>query len=134
MYKIYKIFLSNSSSSKTSINHFIITFLCHPSSSSIFPQVSWIITSTKESLAMVIQYVNWWGEIVERFIEAILVYDTKALTLKDTLETLFSRHNISISRLRVQCSHIISDMNLGCCISKIIWVIQKIDIIEYHLK
>ena len=42
------------------------------------------------------------GRVVERFLGIVHVSDTTALSLKAAIEALFSKHNLSLSRIRGQ--------------------------------
>lgn len=56
--------------------------------------------STKEQMAIVIRYVHKNGHVVEHILDIIHVTDTNALSLKTAIDALFSKHSLSISRLR----------------------------------
>ncbi|XP_024042885.1 zinc finger MYM-type protein 1-like [Citrus clementina] len=58
--------------------------------------------STKEQMAVVLCYVDKRGHVVERFIGIEHVIDTKAVSLKASLDIVFARHGLSMSRLRGQ--------------------------------
>ncbi|ESR54916.1 hypothetical protein CICLE_v10018973mg [Citrus x clementina] len=58
--------------------------------------------STKEQMAVVLRYVDKRGHVVERFIGIEHVIDTKAVSLKASLDIVFARHGLSMSRLRGQ--------------------------------
>ncbi|XP_050111776.1 uncharacterized protein LOC126590342 [Malus sylvestris] len=58
--------------------------------------------STKEQMAIVLRYVDKNGHVVERFIGIKHVTSTAALSLKETIDEVFSRHKLSMSRLRGQ--------------------------------
>ncbi|CAH9140347.1 unnamed protein product [Cuscuta epithymum] len=58
--------------------------------------------STKEQMSVVIRYVDDTGHVKERFIGVEHVTSTTSLALKEAIDTLFSRYNLSISRLRGQ--------------------------------
>ncbi|KAM1571243.1 hypothetical protein ACFX10_036159 [Malus domestica] len=58
--------------------------------------------STKEQMAIVLRYVDKNGHVVERFIGIEHVTSTDALSLKETIDGVFSRHKLSMSRLRGQ--------------------------------
>ncbi|CAN6693287.1 unnamed protein product [Malus baccata var. baccata] len=58
--------------------------------------------STKEQMAIVLRYVDKNGHVVERFIGIEHVTSTAALSLKETIDEVFSRHKLSMSRLRGQ--------------------------------
>ena len=58
--------------------------------------------SMKDQMAVLLRYVNKRGQIVERFIGIEHVTSTTALSLKAAIDNLFSRHGLSISRLRGQ--------------------------------
>ncbi|KAJ6942948.1 zinc finger MYM-type protein 1-like [Populus alba x Populus x berolinensis] len=58
--------------------------------------------SIKEQMTVVIRYVDNNGHIIERFLGIQHVSDTTASSLKAAIEALFSKHGLSISRLRGQ--------------------------------
>ncbi|CAN6691240.1 unnamed protein product [Malus baccata var. baccata] len=58
--------------------------------------------STKEQMAIVLRYVDKNGHVVERFIDIEHVTGTAAISLKETIDEVFSRHKLSMSRLRGQ--------------------------------
>lgn len=58
--------------------------------------------SVKEKKDVVIRYVNNHGEVLERFIGVVHVKDTNALSLKSAIDNLFSKHGLSISKVRGQ--------------------------------
>ena len=53
-------------------------------------------------MIVVFRYVDKNGNVVERFIGIEHVASTTAMSLKQTLDKLFSKHGLSISRLRGQ--------------------------------
>ena len=58
--------------------------------------------STKEQMAVALQYVDKKGHVVERFLGIKHVTNTSALSLKAAVEDLFCRHGLNLSRLRGQ--------------------------------
>ena len=58
--------------------------------------------SNKEQMAVVLRYVNKKGSLVERFLGIVHVPDTSSLSLKLAIESLFSIHGVSLSRLHGQ--------------------------------
>ena len=58
--------------------------------------------SVKEQMAVVLRYVNNNGQVMERFLGLVHVTDTSAKSLKEGIDSLFARHNLSLSRLRGQ--------------------------------
>ncbi|XP_070667884.1 uncharacterized protein [Malus domestica] len=58
--------------------------------------------SVKEQMAMVLRYVDDNGHVIERFVGIQHVTDTTSSSLKDAIDTLFSRYSLSISKLRGQ--------------------------------
>ncbi|XP_031272905.1 zinc finger MYM-type protein 1-like [Pistacia vera] len=58
--------------------------------------------SNKEQMANILCYVNKRGCVVECLLSIMHVTDTISLSLKMGIETLFSKYNLSISRLRGQ--------------------------------
>ena len=58
--------------------------------------------SGKEQMAVVLRCVDEKGHVIERFIGIEHVSCTTALSLKEAIDGLFSRHGLSMSRLRGQ--------------------------------
>lgn len=58
--------------------------------------------SIKEQMAVVLRYVNKFGEVVERFLGVVHVSDTTAQSLKNGIEDFFAKNGLSLSRLRGQ--------------------------------
>ncbi|KAF8393116.1 hypothetical protein HHK36_021357 [Tetracentron sinense] len=58
--------------------------------------------SIKEQMAVVLRYVNKQGSVTERFLGIVHVHETTAISLKAAIDELFSKHGLSISRLRGQ--------------------------------
>ena len=58
--------------------------------------------SVKEQMVIVVRYVDKRGIITERFLGIVHVVDTTALSLKAAIESLFSKHGLSLCRLRGQ--------------------------------
>ncbi|XP_021831501.1 zinc finger MYM-type protein 1-like [Prunus avium] len=58
--------------------------------------------SIKEQMTMVFCYVDKSGDVIERFVDIQHVSDTTSKSLKEAIETLFSREELSISMLRGQ--------------------------------
>ncbi|XP_031250167.1 zinc finger MYM-type protein 1-like [Pistacia vera] len=58
--------------------------------------------SNKEQMAIILRYVNKKGCVVECLLSIMHVTDTTTLSLKMGIKTLFSKYNLSISRLRGQ--------------------------------
>ena len=56
--------------------------------------------SIKEQMAIVVRYVNELGVVVERFLGLVHVVDTKAISLKKSIDEFFVEHSLSISQLR----------------------------------
>jgi hypothetical protein len=59
-------------------------------------------TSIKEQMAVVLRYVDKKGNVTKQFLGIVHVTDTTALSLKVAIESLFSKHGLSLSRLRGQ--------------------------------
>ncbi|CAH9056152.1 unnamed protein product [Cuscuta europaea] len=53
-------------------------------------------------MAVVVKFVNDNGTVIERFLGLIHVVDTTALSLKSAVDDFFSKHGLSISKLRGQ--------------------------------
>ena len=51
-------------------------------------------------MAVVLRYVDKNGSVIERFIGLKHVTCTTVISLKEALDQLFSKHELSISRLR----------------------------------
>ncbi|XP_074373737.1 uncharacterized protein LOC141714096 [Apium graveolens] len=58
--------------------------------------------SVKEQMSVVLRYVNRYGEVIERFLAMVHVADTSSKCLKDAIDALFSKHGLSLLRLRGQ--------------------------------
>ncbi|BFG16162.1 hypothetical protein CerSpe_024360 [Prunus speciosa] len=58
--------------------------------------------SVKEQMAMVLHYVDDKGHVIERFVGIQHVTDTTSSSLKDAIDTFFSRNGLSLSKLRGQ--------------------------------
>ncbi|XP_076923185.1 uncharacterized protein LOC143585242 [Bidens hawaiensis] len=58
--------------------------------------------SKKEQMAMVLRYVDKNGVVKERFIGLVHVLETSALTLKSAIDEVFTRYNLSLTRVRGQ--------------------------------
>ncbi|KAL5577492.1 hypothetical protein UlMin_019191 [Ulmus minor] len=58
--------------------------------------------SIKEQMVVMFRYVNKKGYVIESFIGIEHVANTTAVSLKTTMDKLFSKHGLSISRLRGQ--------------------------------
>ncbi|XP_031258422.1 zinc finger MYM-type protein 1-like [Pistacia vera] len=58
--------------------------------------------SVKEQMIVVLHYVDKKGYVVERFLGIIQVNDTSAYSLKLSIDSLFSKHGLCISRARGQ--------------------------------
>ncbi|ESR45540.1 TTF-type domain-containing protein [Citrus sinensis] len=72
--------------------------------------------SIKERMVIVLRHVNISGQVVERFIGIEQVVSTTAQSLKEAIDRLFSRHGLSVSRLRGQEKHaeeVVKTLNLG---------------------
>jgi hypothetical protein len=58
--------------------------------------------STKEQMTLVIRYVNKKGCVIEWFLGIAHVTDTCSLSLKEAIEKILSRHELSVARIRGQ--------------------------------
>ncbi|XP_068337631.1 uncharacterized protein [Pyrus communis] len=68
--------------------------------------------STKEQMAIVLRYVDKNGHVIERFIGIEHVISTVALSLKETIYEVFSRHKLSMSGLRGQALVVVAKKNI----------------------
>ncbi|XP_039127583.1 uncharacterized protein LOC120263685 [Dioscorea cayenensis subsp. rotundata] len=55
--------------------------------------------SVKEQMAIVLRYVDSRGQVIERFLCIEHVIDTSSKTLKETIDDLFAKYGLSLSRL-----------------------------------
>ncbi|KAK4286432.1 hypothetical protein QN277_002989 [Acacia crassicarpa] len=58
--------------------------------------------STKEQMAIVLRYVNDNGEIIERFLGLVHVSDTTASLLKESIELIFAKNGLSLTKIHGQ--------------------------------
>ncbi|XP_042016291.1 uncharacterized protein LOC121764316 [Salvia splendens] len=58
--------------------------------------------SLKEQMKVVLRYVNSEGYVIERFLGIVHVTDTCSRSLKNAIDALLSKHNLSLSRVRGQ--------------------------------
>ena len=58
--------------------------------------------SIKEQMIIILRYVDKRGCVVERFIGIVHVPNTSASSLKISIDSLFAKHKLSISRIRGQ--------------------------------
>ncbi|CAH9060043.1 unnamed protein product [Cuscuta europaea] len=58
--------------------------------------------SVKEQMGVVLRYVDKRGYVIERFLGIVHVTDTSAMSLKSAVDELFSKHKLSLSKLRGQ--------------------------------
>ncbi|CAN1165160.1 Zinc finger MYM-type protein 1 [Linum perenne] len=58
--------------------------------------------SVKEQMGVVLRYVDGKGCVIERFLGISHVRDTKAMSLKTTIESMLMKNGLSISRVRGQ--------------------------------
>ncbi|KAH9658680.1 TTF-type domain-containing protein [Citrus sinensis] len=65
-------------------------------------EISRAIIKEIDQMTVVLRYVDKRGHVVERFIGIEHVIDTKAVSLKASLDTVLARHGLSMSRLRGQ--------------------------------
>ncbi|CAN6586744.1 unnamed protein product [Malus baccata var. baccata] len=66
--------------------------------------------SVKEQMTMVLHYVDDNGHVIERFVGNQHVTNTTSSSLKDAIDSLFSRNGLSISKLRGQSYDGVSNM------------------------
>ncbi|XP_075076507.1 uncharacterized protein LOC142163151 [Nicotiana tabacum] len=71
--------------------------------------------SCKEQMAIVLRYVDRRGSVMERFMGIVHVRDTTALSLRNEIVSLLTKHSLSPSSIRGQCydgaSNIQGDLN-----------------------
>ncbi|XP_070675756.1 uncharacterized protein [Malus domestica] len=82
--------------------------------------------SVKEQMAMVLRYVDDNGHAIERFVGIQHVTDTTSSSLKDAIDTFFSRNGLSISKLRGQGYDGASNMRALVAVAK-----KNIDIVSF---
>ena len=58
--------------------------------------------SIKEQMVAVLRYVNNNGQVTKSFIGLVHITDTFAKSLKDRIDSLFAKYNLSLLRLRIQ--------------------------------
>ncbi|XP_042041262.1 zinc finger MYM-type protein 1-like [Salvia splendens] len=58
--------------------------------------------SLKEQMGVVLRYVNSEGYVIERFLGIVHVTDTCSRYLKNAIDALLAKHNLSLSRVRSQ--------------------------------
>ncbi|XP_039133231.1 zinc finger MYM-type protein 1-like [Dioscorea cayenensis subsp. rotundata] len=58
--------------------------------------------SVKEQMGVILGYVNKDGYVIERFLAMVHMPDTSGISLKNDVDCLFSKHKLSLSRLRGQ--------------------------------
>ncbi|XP_061347676.1 uncharacterized protein LOC133293154 isoform X1 [Gastrolobium bilobum] len=58
--------------------------------------------SIKEHMAIVLRYVNCNSDIIERFLGLVHVSDTTASSLKETIEIIFVKNGLSLTKIRGQ--------------------------------
>ncbi|BBH08941.1 hypothetical protein Prudu_021296 [Prunus dulcis] len=70
--------------------------------------------SVKEQMAVVFRYVDKSGDVIERFVGIQHVRDTTSNSLKEAIDILFAREELSISMLRGQGYDGASNMKASC--------------------
>ncbi|XP_061364098.1 uncharacterized protein LOC133307586 [Gastrolobium bilobum] len=58
--------------------------------------------SIKEQMAIVLRYVSCNGDIIERFLGLVHVSDTTTSSLKETIEIIFAKNGLSLTKIRGQ--------------------------------
>ncbi|XP_031282900.1 zinc finger MYM-type protein 1-like [Pistacia vera] len=86
--------------------------------------------SNKEQMVIILRYVNKRGCVVECLLSIMHVTDTTALSLKMGIETLFSKYNLRISRLRGQGYDGASNMQVSCVINIVGWPPRRRDLLN----
>uniref|UniRef100_A0A803Q0Z3 TTF-type domain-containing protein n=1 Tax=Cannabis sativa TaxID=3483 RepID=A0A803Q0Z3_CANSA len=71
-------------------------------SSDIQKDIARVVASETEQMAVVLRYVDKNGLVIERLIGVEHVTSTTSLSLKEMIDKVFSRHGLSLSRLRGQ--------------------------------
>nr|XP_028945166.1 zinc finger MYM-type protein 1-like [Malus domestica] len=82
--------------------------------------------SVKEQMAMVLRYVDDNEHVIERFVGIQHVTDTTSSSLKDAIDTFFSRNGLSISKLQGQGYDGASNMRALVAVAK-----KNIDIASF---
>ncbi|KAK9278524.1 hypothetical protein L1049_028092 [Liquidambar formosana] len=67
--------------------------------------------STKEQMAVMIRFVNKKGCVVERFLSLVHVSNTTALSLKEAINSLFARHNLTLVAVAKDHNQVASHLN-----------------------
>ncbi|XP_042038332.1 zinc finger MYM-type protein 1-like [Salvia splendens] len=70
--------------------------------------------SLKEQMGVVLRYVNSEGYVIERFLGIVHVTDTCSRSLKNDIDALLAKHNLSLSRVRGQGYDGASNMRASC--------------------
>ncbi|XP_042016240.1 uncharacterized protein LOC121764253 [Salvia splendens] len=58
--------------------------------------------SAKEKMAIVIRFVNVKGEIIDRFLALVHFKETKSICLKEAIDSVFAKFELSLSKVRGQ--------------------------------
>ena len=58
--------------------------------------------SVKQQMGIVIRYVNKRGEVIDRFLGLVLVIEITTKWLNEAIDSLFSKYDLSLLRLRGQ--------------------------------
>ena len=58
--------------------------------------------SIKEQMDVVIRYANNRGEVLDRFVGVVHFKDTMTVSLKSAIDDIFSKHGLSMSKVRGQ--------------------------------
>ncbi|KDO38775.1 hypothetical protein CISIN_1g040037mg, partial [Citrus sinensis] len=87
--------------------------------------------SMKEQVVVVLQYVDRNRFVIERFLGSKHVTSTITISLKEALDQLFSKHGLSISRLRGQGHDRAS--NMVSCKSRDIFQEKYLKIMTYQV-
>ena len=66
--------------------------------------------SIKEQAAITLRYVDFKRRVIELFLSIVHVNDTTSLSLKAIIGALFSKHNLSMSKIRGQGYDRVSNM------------------------
>ncbi|KAJ0964830.1 hypothetical protein J5N97_025968 [Dioscorea zingiberensis] len=96
---IKSVVLENAPGNSKSIAHDIQKDIVH---AAVIETTNSRDVSVKEQAAIALRYVDSKGHVIEHFLGLVHVSDTTALSLKATIEAVFSKNNLSTSKIRGQ--------------------------------